>query len=228
MGHIARIAFGFVFTLLYYGVLLFGPAGTLHWPRAWIFIGTILAGFAFMVVTVFNRDPGLLKERYRSPFEGDQPGVDKLVLLTLIGSYTAQQALIARDVFHWHLLPQPSFLASSLGLLGVIECYVMFYFTFRENSFASPVVRLQEERHQRVIDSGPYAFVRHPLYVGALGLFMGAPLWLGSTAGLLFSVIPLACLVVRIGIEESFLRQNLPGYTEYANRVRYRLFPGIW
>jgi protein-S-isoprenylcysteine O-methyltransferase Ste14 len=96
------------------------------------------------------------------------------------------------------------------------------------NAFAVPVVKSQADRHQYVVERGPYARVRHPMYAGIALLLVGMPLWLGSMAGALVALAPIAVLMVRIGIEEAFLRRELDGYAAYAERVRSRLIPGVW
>jgi protein-S-isoprenylcysteine O-methyltransferase Ste14 len=104
----------------------------------------------------------------------------------------------------------------------------MTWLTFRENSFAAPVIKIQKERGQRVISSGPYRYVRHPMYSGALLYFVGVPLQLGSWLGLFCAPLLIGAVVVRIGIEERALRKDLVGYDAYAEEVRYRLIPGMW
>jgi protein-S-isoprenylcysteine O-methyltransferase Ste14 len=109
----------------------------------------------------------------------------------------------------------------ALGFLVVLR-------TFRENSFAAPVIKIQEERGHKVIDTGPYALVRHPMYAGAFLYLLGTPLVLGSRVGLALLPFVMGLLIVRIRIEEAALRKGLPGYNEYTMRVRYRLLPRIW
>jgi protein-S-isoprenylcysteine O-methyltransferase Ste14 len=105
---------------------------------------------------------------------------------------------------------------------------VLVTLVFRQNTFAAPVVKHQKERQQRVIDTGVYAVVRHPMYTGIALMLPGMALWLQSTAGAMFSLVPTGLLVVRILIEENFLRRELTGYVEYTQRVRWRLVPGVW
>jgi protein-S-isoprenylcysteine O-methyltransferase Ste14 len=107
------------------------------------------------------------------------------------------------------------------GFLGTLR-------VFRENSFAAPVVRVQSERAQHVIDTGPYALVRHPMYAAAMVYLIGVPLLLGSWCGLLAVPLFLVGLAPRAVLEERLLKRDLPGYTDYMTRVRYRLIPGIW
>src|SRR5262249_35857943 len=117
---------------------------------------------------------------------------------------------------------------SSLGLVLVIAGWVIISLVFKENNFAAPVVRHQAEREHRVVDTGVYAIVRHPMYAG-IGLYsIGMAFWLYSYAAAIVALVPLAILAVRIVFEERFLVRSLPGYTEYAQKVRYRLVPYIW
>jgi protein-S-isoprenylcysteine O-methyltransferase Ste14 len=106
--------------------------------------------------------------------------------------------------------------------------FFIVWLTFRENSFAAPVIKIQKERGQRVISTGPYRIVRHPMYAGGLLYMIGMPLLLGSWLGLLVLPPIFSALSVRIFIEEAALRKGLPGYGDYAARVRYRLIPGLW
>ncbi|NLC57476.1 MAG: isoprenylcysteine carboxylmethyltransferase family protein [Armatimonadetes bacterium] len=113
-------------------------------------------------------------------------------------------------------------------LVLLLAAFYAFYLGYRENPYASAMVRIQEERGQTVISPGPYRYVRHPLYAGAILLFLGTGLLLGSWYGTLATLYFLALLVARIIGEERVLREGLEGYAEYAARVRYRLIPGVW
>ncbi len=117
---------------------------------------------------------------------------------------------------------------SAAGAVLIPIGFFIVWLTFRENSFAAPVIKIQEERGQRVISTGPYRIVRHPMYAGATLYMIGMPLLLGSWLGLLVLPLIFGALPVRIFIEEAALRRGLPGYGEYAARVRYRLVPGVW
>jgi protein-S-isoprenylcysteine O-methyltransferase Ste14 len=105
---------------------------------------------------------------------------------------------------------------------------VIIALVFRENAFAAPVVKHQTERKHKVVDTGVYAIVRHPMYLGIFIFNIGIALWLESFAGAILSLIPIAVLAVRIVFEERFLREELPGYQSYTERVRYRLIPYLW
>jgi protein-S-isoprenylcysteine O-methyltransferase Ste14 len=215
-------------TLAIYAALLFGLAGTLDWWRAWVYLGvSILVG----IVTIgwlYAYNKPLLEERLRSPIQKGQPLADKVVLILFMTLYAAWIAFIPLDVFHWHLLPKPDVFMSSLGLvLQVFGSYLVFL-AMRDNTFAAPVIKHQESREHHVVDTGVYAFVRHPMYAGLLPLLVGTSLWLESYAAVLFGLLMVAILVVRIFLEESFLRRSLPGYDAYMQKVRYRLIPFVW
>jgi protein-S-isoprenylcysteine O-methyltransferase Ste14 len=208
------------------GALLFVPAGTLHWPAAWVFLGTIailgIGGGLWLAKT----DPALLAERMRPMMQNDQPTADKkfmlvfgvaaLVWFLAIGldrRYHASDIPLALQVLGWTML-----LLSTGFIMWVM----------RENSFAAPVVKLQAERGHRVVSTGPYAWVRHPMYSGAVLFFVGAPLLLGSWWGVAMAPLFALLFAVRIAIEERALVAGLPDYADYTTRVRYRLVPGLW
>jgi protein-S-isoprenylcysteine O-methyltransferase Ste14 len=136
--------------------------------------------------------------------------------------------LVAMGLDRRHLASDTLVPLQVLGLVLYLTSTLFTMWVFRANSFAAPVVKLQAERAQRVISTGPYAHVRHPMYSGMILFFAGVPLLLGSWWGLAMTPLLLALLAVRILIEERTLREGLPGYAEYAARVRYRLLPGVW
>ncbi len=134
---------------------------------------------------------------------------------------------MALDAQAWHTSDMPPLLNMIGGLL-VIAGFTATLLVFRENSFAAPVIRVQIERKQRVIDTGPYALVRHPMYSAALLYIVGMPLLLGSWYGFLFAPVMIAGIAQRAVFEERLLKRDLPGYGDYLTRVRYRLVPGVW
>jgi protein-S-isoprenylcysteine O-methyltransferase Ste14 len=222
------LLFGILSNLAFYGGLLFLPAGTLHWWRAWVFLAVVGAGAVASMLTVFRDNRELLRERLKPPVQKGQPLADKILVVLLLLTYGAQIALIPLDVFRFHLMAKPGSGAAVLGLALYMVGWVVVSLTFKENAFAAPVVRYQEERKQKVIDTGVYALVRHPMYFGAALLMVGLPLWLESWAGALLAAVPIATLAVRIVFEERFLKERLEGYGAYTQRVRYRLIPFLW
>jgi protein-S-isoprenylcysteine O-methyltransferase Ste14 len=135
---------------------------------------------------------------------------------------------ISLDRWYLRLLGSPAPIVASIGLLLCFAGWLAVSFAFRENAFATAIVVDQEQRRQSVIETGVYGIVRHPLYLGVALLLIGIALWLGSYAAACASVIPIAVLVARILVEETFLRQHVAGYSAYAKRVQYRLVPLIW
>jgi protein-S-isoprenylcysteine O-methyltransferase Ste14 len=222
---VAKLLLQNTFFVIAMGALLFASAGTLHWPGAWAFlVANALLGPVFGV-WLAKTDPGLLAERMRL-YAPEQPAADKkfmLVLVAVIVIWLVAMGIEQRSHgLGFPLLPQV------LGLAMYLLSMLFIMRVFRENSFAAPVVKVQTERHHRVVSTGPYAFVRHPMYSSMMLFFVGAPLLLGSAWGLLFAPLFLLLFAIRIRIEERTLIAGLSGYADYAARVRYRLLPGIW
>jgi protein-S-isoprenylcysteine O-methyltransferase Ste14 len=224
----ARLALGALVQPALAVLLLFWPASTFVWWRAWALIGVSAIVTIVTLVLLQRETPELLAERFKPPIQAGQPRADKLVVLVFIATFVGAIVFIPRDVFVWRLLPPPGRFVGGIGLGLYLAGSWIVLAAMRANAFAVPVVKDQSERRQRVVDSGPYAIVRHPMYAGVVLALIGMPLWLGSTAGALVALAPIAVLAVRIGIEERFLRDTLTGYPAYAERVRARLIPGVW
>ena len=222
----ARLLLQNTITIVAMGALLFASAGTLHWPSAWVFlVASALLG-PLCGWWLYRIDPALLAERLRPVLQKDQPAADKVFMSVFVVAMMAWLALMGVD-----RRVQSSDMPVTLQAVGFALFLLSTLFTmwvFRENSFAAPVVKLQAERAQRVISTGPYAHVRHPMYSGMVLFFAGGPLLLGSWWGLVMIPVVVLLFAIRIGIEERTLRDGLPGYADYAARVRYRLVPGIW
>ena len=223
-----KLAGGVILNPVIFGVLLFVPAGTLDWWRAWVLMGVVLIATTATMIGVFRHNEGLLDERYRAPIQQGQPVADRIVVLSLLAAFFGLMILIPIDVFHLHLMRVPGPAVSWIGLALFIAGWTVVAIAMGENSFAAPVVRYQRERGQIVIDRGLYGVVRHPMYAGALLLMFGMPLWLGSYAAALWALVPIAVMATRAVIEERFLRGALEGYDDYMNRTRYRLIPFVW
>jgi len=223
-----KLIAGVIWDVVIFGASLFLPAGTLEWPRAWVFLGVVFIGAAASIVSLSHASEGLLAERFRPPIQKGQPFADKVLTVLLIAAFVGLLVFTSLDVFRFHLTPKPSLFVSVLGLALFAAGWWLMTLALKENAFAAPVVKVQEERHQRVIDSGVYSVVRHPMYAGGIPLFIGMPLWLESYAAAMLAVVPIGLLVLRILFEERFLRRNLAGYEAYTKRVRYRLIPFLW
>jgi len=216
-------------TFIWFGVmgaLLFLSAGTLHWPGAWVYLVAMVGLSLTLGVALARRDPGLMNERLSPPIQKDQTAADKVLLSILLFAIFGWQIFMGFDFrFGWSAVPVWAQMFGALVLLvGIWICYL----TMLENSFAAPVVKIQHERGQRVISTGPYSYVRHPMYAGAILFFAGTALLLGSWWGLVSVLIFTVLLAIRTFIEEKTLRTGLRGYDDYAAQVRYRLIPMVW
>jgi protein-S-isoprenylcysteine O-methyltransferase Ste14 len=216
-----------VLWLIIIAILLFVPAGTINWTGGWIFVIETSVISIVLAAWLARHDPELLKERMRSPIQKEQSAQDKIVTGLLLLFFFGWFAFMALDAvrFKWSTVPAWLQVPGALGVL--IACYIG-YLTLRENTFAALVVKVQKEREQKVITSGPYRYVRHPMYAGMIFYLLGLPLLLGSWWGLLWGCGLLGLFSIRILIEEGTLKKGLPGYNAYAAQVRYRLVPGVW
>jgi protein-S-isoprenylcysteine O-methyltransferase Ste14 len=209
------------------GAIIFVAAGTTDYAGGWLYLGEMVAISVVFGLHMMQVDPGLLNERLKPPIQKDQPLADKLVLIPVLLLIFGGMGFMAADAarWHWSMMP-PSVQWAGCGLL--LATILFMYWTMRTNSFAAPVVKIQRDRGQAVITTGPYALVRHPLYFGALFYIAATSLVLGSWWGL--AAVPILALLfgIRIGIEEKVLRMGLEGYDDYARRVRWRLVPLIW
>ena len=223
---IAKLLLQNTFFVAAMGALLFASAGTLHWPGAWAFLATSALLGPACGLWLAKTDPALLAERMRLTARDEQPAADRKFMLAF-----AAAALIWFVAMGLDRRLQASDVPLALQMLG-LAMYLLstgfIMWVFRVNSFAAPVVKVQTERHHHVISSGPYAWVRHPMYSGVMLFFFGAPLLVGSWWGVLIAPLFAVLFAVRAGIEERALVAGLPDYADYAARVRYRLVPGVW
>jgi protein-S-isoprenylcysteine O-methyltransferase Ste14 len=225
---IPKVIAGVVFNVAFYALLLFVPAGTLHWWRAWVFLGVTVAVMVVAIFSILPDNSGLFSERARGVIQKGQPLWDRILVILVVVSYVGQIVFIPLDVFRFHLVPKPGGLVSFFGLALYVAGWWIMTLAMKVNPFAVPVVKLQEERHQRVIDTGVYAMVRHPMYAGFAPFAIGPALWLESSAAALLAIVPIVLLGVRSVFEERFLKRELKGYDAYTEKVRYRLIPFVW
>jgi protein-S-isoprenylcysteine O-methyltransferase Ste14 len=225
---IPKVIAGVVFNVAFYALLLFVPAGTLHWWRAWVFLAVTVAVMAVAIFSILSDNADLFSQRAKGIIQQGQPQWDRVLVIVLVVSYVGQIVLIPLDVFRFHFVPKPGGLVSLFGLALYVVGWWIMILAMKVNPFAVPVVRLQEERHQRVIDTGVYAVVRHPMYTGFVPMVMGPALWLQSYVAALLAIFPIAVLATRSVFEERFLKRELGGYEAYTKKVRYRLIPFVW
>jgi protein-S-isoprenylcysteine O-methyltransferase Ste14 len=209
------------------GAILFLAAGTLRWRAGWAFIAIMVVVSFAGTAWLYHRDPALLAERMASPLQQGQAKWDKLFILTFMPLMLLWLAVMPLDAVRYRISDMPVWLQWT-GALMIVGCMVLVVFTFRENTYAAPVVRVQSERGHHVVTTGPYGYVRHPMYSGALLYLAGVPLLLGSWIGLAMTPLFIAMLGARTIMEERTLMTGLRGYADYAARVRYRFMPGIW
>lgn len=210
-------------------IVLFTAAGTIAWPHAWVLVSVLLIVRVVSAIVIYRANPALLEERATVLIHRDQPLSDRVVLiLFMTTAFIGVPAIAAIDVFHWHVLPGPPEIVQNTGLFMFVAGWFVTALALRENAFAVTVVRLQDERMHKVVDTGIYSRLRHPMYSGNPLILVGLSLWLGSYLAVFCAVLPVALLMIRIRLEERFLMRELPGYSDYSSRVRYRLVPGIW
>jgi protein-S-isoprenylcysteine O-methyltransferase Ste14 len=222
-----KVIFAFLYILLFPALLLL-LSGDITWLEGWIFSIWFITLCFSTIFYLYRKDPALLAERYKKPGTGNQERWDRYVVYGIMIGFILWIVIIPLDAkrFGW----SPVFL-TWLNILGgalLAGSFFLFFRSYTDNTFLSPLVRIQEDRNQRVVSTGVYGFVRHPMYLGAILMFIGAPLVLGSLYGLLAGITLTILLMVRILGEEAMLTRDLEGYREYMNNVRYRLFPFIW
>lgn len=206
-------------------LVLFLSAGTLAWASAWAYLAVSLAVGLASGLWLARTDPGLLAERMRLRAP-EQPRADKWFMLVFLVVAVVWFVVIGLDRrLQASAMPLP---LEAVGLALYLASTLFIMWVFRENSFAAPVVKVQAERHHHVVSTGPYAFVRHPMYAGVMLYFIGTPLLIGSWWGLAMMPVFFLAFAIRSRIEERTLMTGLPGYADYARRVRYRMLPGIW
>jgi len=216
----------FVGFFLAFALALFLPAGTLAWPAAWVFLVLFFGFYLAISLWLFRNNPGLLQERTRLA-TADQQGWDKLLFPLLLVFPFAWFVFMSLDAVRFHWSPIPLWL-QLVGAVMLLSSFYVLFLTFRENSYLSPVVRIQEERGHAVVSTGPYRYVRHPMYAGILVFVVGTSLLLASWYGVLLGFIFIAILARRAVLEERTLLKELRGYAAYTAQVKYRFIPYIW
>ena len=222
-----KVAFAFLFVLLFPALVLI-LSGDFFWPEGWIFSLWFIALCYSTIWYLYRRDPALLAERYRKPGAGNQPKWDRYVLYGIVIGFSIWIVIMPLDAKRFGWSPASPLWLEALGLAMLAGSFFFFFRSYTDNTFLSPLVRIQEDRHQQVVSTGVYGFVRHPMYLGGILMFIGSPLLLGSTFGVLIGLIMTALLMARILGEETMLARELEGYREYMQKVRYRLVPFLW
>ncbi len=225
MRDLNRRAYGGLLRLLIsLSAALFIPAWTIHYWQAWVFLCVFFLSALAITVHLMQKDPKLLERRVNAGPGAEKEPAQKII--QVVTSIAFIFVLVIPAVDHrlaWSRMP---FYVTIAGDALVALGFLIVFFVFKENSFASSVIEVASEQH--VISTGPYALVRHPMYIGALIMILGIPLALGSWWGLL-TLIPMTVVIVwRLLDEEKVLARNLPGYSAYQRQVKFRLVPLLW
>jgi protein-S-isoprenylcysteine O-methyltransferase Ste14 len=217
-------ALGFAQLLVVMGLALFVSAGTWRWVEGWVFLGLFFGSALAITIYLARKDPALLRRRTQAGPLAEKERSQKIIQGIASVSFLSTIVLPSLDRrFGWSHLGLPSVIA---GDVLVVLGFLIVFLVFRENTFTSSVIEVAAD--QRVIDTGPYAVVRHPMYVGGLVLVAGIPLALGSLVGLV-TFPPFAAMIVwRLLDEERFLVGHLAGYAAYRRKTRHRLIPYVW
>jgi len=206
------------------GLLLFLPAGTLRYWQAWVYIGIFAGASGLTSVYLLRKDRALLQRRMRGGPTAEKETTQKIIMVFTSAGFIALLVVPALDYrFEWSAAPLAVVIAGDL--LVVIGFYFILL-VYKENTFSSATIEVAE--NQKVISTGPYALVRHPMYASALLYLVGTPLALGSYWGLVALAFVMPFLIWRLMEEEKFLAKRLPGYVEYQKQVRHHLVPYVW
>ena len=205
-------------------VLVFLPAWTIRYWQAWVCLFVFSACATAITAYLMKRDPALLERRLKAGAAAEKQMSQKVIQSLAVIGFVALLVIPGLDHrFRWSVV---SPYAAIAGDLLIVVGFLFVTWVFKENSFTSGVIEVAAE--QRVITTGPYAWVRHPMYSGSLIMLAGIPIGLGSWYGLLV-MIPMTIVIIwRLLDEERFLGENLVGYTEYKEKIRFRLIPAVW
>lgn len=211
-----------VLVTVFMGALLFLSAGTMYYWRAWIFLAVYIKCTGLLTYYLLKYDPALFARRMQM---GEKRPAQRVVMSVMTSVFVGLLVVSGLDHrFEWSQMP--FLLSVIMGNALIWLSFVAFFLVFRENSFAASTIEIAEE--QTVISTGPYSFVRHPMYTGGALFLLGIPIALGSVWALLVLLPAIPVMWWRIVDEEALLRGSLPGYNEYCAQVKYRLIPGLY
>ncbi len=222
---ITRYAIRETMGLVVMGVALFWPAGRWNWWQAWAALGVMLVWIIATAVVILRTNPGLLAERL-----GPRKGAKRwdTAILSIVGLTQLARYIVAGFDQRYEWTVGISLAAQLAALAICILGYALFVWATASNTFFSQIVRIQSERGHTVASGGPYRYVRHPAYIGAIVYELALPILLNSWPALLISAVNVVLFILRTALEDGTLQAELAGYAAYAREVRYRLLPGIW
>jgi len=224
---VGKIILTFIYILLF-PILLLVLSGDVFWIEGWIFSLWFCVLCFSTIIHLYRTDPALLTERYRRPGTGSQKIWDKYVVYALLIGFTAWIVIMPLDAKRYGWTGHFAIWIQIMGGILLLISFIFFYRSYSDNTYASPLVRMQKERKHQVVSTGLYGIVRHPMYLGALLLFLGTPMLLSSIYGLIVGLMNVGTIMMRIVGEEKMLMNELDGYEDYTRKVRYRLIPFIW
>jgi protein-S-isoprenylcysteine O-methyltransferase Ste14 len=208
--------------------LLFIFAGTTNWPMAWVYTALLLVSTIGSRLIVWRRNPDTLRERARFTASEGTPSWDRL-LVPIVGLYGPMATMVVAGLDHrlgWSaVVPVIWQIVAALVIAGG---YGLAVWAMVVNRYFSAVARIQQDREQVVVTSGPYRIVRHPSYAGAVLASLALPVMLDALWAAVPAAVMVVALIVRTGLEDRMLREELEGYQSYAGETRYRLIPGLW
>lgn len=215
-----------MFFMLSWGMIIFLAAGTWHWGRGWFCVLFYIITMSISGILVESLNPGLIQRRTRL-VRKDTKSFDRIILRLYIPLTFIQPLLAGLDAvrYRWSSLP---FWTIYPGILLQIIATILITWVLLKNPHAETSVRIQHDQSHSVVRSGPYQFVRHPMYVGAILSAPATALILGSAWSFVIAALVAIILVIRTALEDKTLQQELPGYREYTEMTRYRLVPGLW
>jgi protein-S-isoprenylcysteine O-methyltransferase Ste14 len=225
-GHLIQAFVSLAATLLLMAAALFLSAGTLQWPHGLWFMAAFLFSTAVAMAWLWRVNPEIFVARRRLTGKGTK-GWDLVLVLILLGSFLATLIVAALDDGRFRWAPAPLW-AVLVGYVLLLVGYLGTGWAQAVNRHFEPSVRIQSDRDHHVVTTGPYAYVRHPGYIFGIVLTFGIALSLGSLWALLPAVLVVVVLAIRTNLEDTTLQRELPGYAEFATRVRYKWIPGIW
>jgi len=218
---VKKMLFRLSFVPLFIGVFCLFPAGTFNYWQVYIYFAVLVVPMIFVLNYFLRKDPRFLERRARTSEKVKEQKIIQLISLPVFMLAFIVPGIDRR--FGWSDIPFEIIIITDLVILGG---YLIIFQVFKQNSFASRIIEI--EKSQKVISTGLYAVVRHPMYLGVMIMYLPTPLALGSYWGLIpMALLPVA-LALRILNEEKVLRENLDGYKEYCEKTRYRLIPYIW
>ena len=220
----ARAWFALAVLTAVMALLLFASAGTVHYWQGWVYLGVFAGVSTLITLDLIRKDPALLARRMKGGPTAETQPTQKLIMRGMSIGFLALLVVPALDHrFGWSAVPVGGVVT---GDALVATGFYLIALVYRANTFSSATIEIAE--NQKVVSTGPYALVRHPMYASAILYLLGTPLTLGSYWGLVPLVAMMPFLIWRLLAEERYLASNLPGYTEYQKRIRHRLVPFVW